>query len=122
MHLLFIDLKKAHNPVSKREVLYNNLTGFGIPMKLVIIINVSINETYSRVRVVKHLSDMFPIKNGSEQRDSLLRLFFNSALEYAIKRIWGNKEGLKLNCTYQRLVYAYNVHILHGSIHTTRRC
>ena len=36
----------------------------GIRMKLVRLINVCLNETYSRVRVGKHLSDMFPIRNG----------------------------------------------------------
>ena len=33
-----------------------------------------LNETCSRVRVGKHLSDMFPIKNG-KQGDSLSPLF-----------------------------------------------
>jgi len=28
-----------------------------------------LNETYSRVRVGKYLSDMFPIKNGLKQGD-----------------------------------------------------
>jgi len=67
VHLLFIDYKKAHDSVSRREVLYNILTGFGIPMKLVILIKMCLNKTYSGVSVGKHLSDMFPIKNGSEK-------------------------------------------------------
>jgi hypothetical protein len=120
VHLLFIDFKKVHDPVSRREVLYNILTGFGIPMKQVILIKMSLNKTYSRVSVGKHLSDVFPIKNGSEQGDPLLQLL-NATLEYAITRIWGNQGGLKLNGTYQLLVYAY-VHILGGSIHTTKGC
>jgi len=32
----------------------------GIPMKLVKLIKFCVNETYSRVQVGKHLSDMFP--------------------------------------------------------------
>ena len=43
-----------------------------------------LNETYSRVRVSKHLSDMFPIRNGLKQGDALLPLLF-STLEYAIR-------------------------------------
>jgi len=33
-----------------------------------------LNEAYSRVRVGKHLSRMFPIKNGLKQGDALLLL------------------------------------------------
>ena len=41
------------------EVLYNILIEFGIPMKLVRLIKMCLTETYSGVRVVKNLSDMF---------------------------------------------------------------
>jgi len=34
----------------------------------------SLNEAYSRVWVGKHLSDMFPIKNGLKQGDALTHL------------------------------------------------
>jgi len=51
--------------------LYNILTESAIPMKLVRLINKSLNETYTTVRVDKHLSDMFPFKNGLKQRDDL---------------------------------------------------
>jgi hypothetical protein len=30
-----------------------------------------LNETYSKIRVVKHLSDTFPIQNGLKQGDAL---------------------------------------------------
>ena len=39
------------------------------------------NETYSTVRVDKHMSDMFPIKNGFKQGDALSPLLFNFAAE-----------------------------------------
>jgi len=69
---LLTDFKKAHGPVSGTSVLYNIATGFGIPMKLVILIKTHLNETRSRVCVGKYLSDMLSIKNCSEQRDSSL--------------------------------------------------
>jgi len=50
-------------------------------MKLVRLIKMCLNETYSRVRVGKNLSDMFPIKNGLKQEDALSSLLFNFALE-----------------------------------------
>ena len=39
-------------------------------MKLVRLNKIYLNETYSRVRVGKHLPDMFPIRNGLKQGDS----------------------------------------------------
>jgi hypothetical protein len=63
VHQLFINFKKA-NDSARREVLYNILIEFGIPMKLVELIRMCLNKTYSRVQIDKHLPDMFPIKNG----------------------------------------------------------
>jgi hypothetical protein len=63
---LFIDFKKAYNSF-RREILYNILIEFGIPIKLVRQIKMYLNETYSRVCIGKHLTDMFPIRNGLKQ-------------------------------------------------------
>jgi hypothetical protein len=67
--------------------LYNIFIEFGIPKKLVKLIKMCLTETYSRVRVGKNLSEMFPIRNGLKQRDAISPLLFNFALEYAIKRV-----------------------------------
>jgi len=63
---LFIDFKKAYDSL-RREVLYNILNEHRIPMKLVWQIKMYLNETYSRVWVGKHLSDLFPVRNGLKQ-------------------------------------------------------
>ena len=63
--------------------MYYILIEFGIPKKLVRLIKMCLTETYSRVRVGKHVSEMFPIRNGLKQEDALSPLLFNFALEYA---------------------------------------
>jgi hypothetical protein len=55
-----------------------------------------------------------------KQGDALSPLLFNFALEYAIKMVQVNQNDLKLNGTHQLLVYADDVNILGGSVHTVR--
>jgi hypothetical protein len=64
---------------------------------------------------------MFPIKNSLKKGDALSPLFLNFALEYTIRRVQTNQDGLKLNGTHQLLVYADEVHILGGNIHTIKK-
>jgi hypothetical protein len=46
-----------------------------------------LNETYSKVRIGKHLFDSSPIQNGVKQGDALSPLLFNFSLEYAIRKV-----------------------------------
>jgi hypothetical protein len=92
VHQLFVDFKKTYDSV-RREVLYNILIEFRVPLKLVRLIKMCLNETYSKVRIGKYLSDNFPIQNGLKKGVALSPLLFNFPLEYAIRKV---KEGLKL--------------------------
>jgi hypothetical protein len=58
-----MDFKKAYDSVG-REMIYNDLTEFGVPMELVRLIEMCLNETYSKVRIDKYLSDNFSNQNG----------------------------------------------------------
>jgi hypothetical protein len=55
VHQLFIGFKKV-----RREVLYNILIEFGVPMKLVRLIKKCLIKTYSKVRIGNHLSESRP--------------------------------------------------------------
>jgi hypothetical protein len=63
---------------------------------------------------------MFPIRNGLKEGDALSPLLFNFALDYAIKRVQANQDGLNLNGTHQLLAYANDVNILEGSVHIVK--
>ena len=117
---LFIDFKKAYDSV-RREVLYNILIEFDIPMKLVRLIKMCLNKTCSRYQIGKCLSGMFPTKNGLEQEKVLWSWLFNFALEYAIRRVQVDKDGLKLNGTHQLWFYADDINILGRSICTIEK-
>jgi len=55
-----------------------------------------IGLSYSRVRVRKHLCDVFLIRNGLKQGDALPPLLFNFALEYSIRRVQVYQDGFKI--------------------------
>ena len=80
-----------------------------------------LTETYSRVQVGKNLSDMFPIRNGLKQEYALLPLLYNFALQYAIRKVQVNQDGLKLSVTNLLLVDTDYVNILGRSLHTIQK-
>jgi hypothetical protein len=88
VHQLLMDFKKAYDSV-RREVLYYVIE-FGVPMKLVRLIKMCLNVTYSNVYRGKHLSDSFPIKNGLKQGDVLTPLLFLLCFRYAIRNVQEN--------------------------------
>jgi hypothetical protein len=97
---------KAYDSV-RREVLYNILMEFGVPMKLIRQIKMCLNEIYSKVCIGKHLSV-----------NCFITTALNFASEYAIRKVQENQVGLKLNSIPRLLVYADDVNLLRDNIDT----
>jgi len=76
---LYISFKKAGDSV-RREVFYNIHFEFVICMKLVRLMKMCLNETYSGVRLSKHLSTMFPMKNGLKKKNCFITVAFQLSL------------------------------------------
>ena len=66
----------------------------------------------------KNVSDRFLIRNGLKQGDALKPILFNFVLEYVIRKVQENQDGLKVKGTHQLLSYADDVNIPGGSILT----
>jgi hypothetical protein len=63
---------------------------------------------------------MFPIRNDLKQGGSLWPFHFKFSLDYAIRWVQVNQDLLKLNGTHQLLVYADDVNMLGGCVHTIK--
>jgi hypothetical protein len=63
---------------------------------------------------------MFSTKNGLKQGDNASPLLFNSALDYSIRRVQVNQNGLNLYGTHLHLINADAVKTLGGIIHTIK--
>jgi hypothetical protein len=81
-----MDFKNAYYS-DRRDVLYSILIEFGVPMELMRLIEMCLNETYSKVHISRHVSDNFVIQYNLKQGNVLSPMFFNFALEYAIRNV-----------------------------------
>jgi hypothetical protein len=52
-------------------------------------------ETCNEVRVGKHLSGTFLIRNGAQQGDDLLPFAFNCVAEYGMRKVQEKQAGVK---------------------------
>jgi hypothetical protein len=100
---LFVDFKKACDSIS-REVLYNILIQVGIPLKLLRLNKICLDETYSRVCTGRSMSDVFPFQNVVKQVDVLSSMLFIFAVGCTMRKVEENQEGLELQGTHELML------------------
>jgi len=85
---------------------------FGIPMKLVGLVKMTLANTNSEVKIQGELSPSFETVIGLRQGDSLSTLLFNLCMEKIIRNVRINPGATIFNRTRQCLAYVDDVVIL----------
>jgi sorting nexin-29 len=108
IHQLYIDFKQAYDTINRTE-LEEIMKEFGIPIKLVRLVKMTLTNINSKVKIQGKLSPSFETVVGLRQGDSLSTLLFNLCMEKIIKNIRINPGGTIFNRTRQYLAYADDV-------------
>jgi sorting nexin-29 len=111
IHQLHIDYKYAYDTINRAE-LVEIMKEFGIPIKLVRLVKMTLANKNSKVKIQGKLSPSFETMIGLRQGDSLSTLQFNLYMEKIIRNVRINPGGTIYNRTRQCLAYADDVVIL----------
>jgi hypothetical protein len=88
------NFKNVYGSVS-REVLHNILIQFAIPLKLVRLIKMCLDEMYKKVYMGKYVSEALSIQSRLKQRDASSSLFFSFSSEHTIRKVGGGRTGIE---------------------------
>jgi sorting nexin-29 len=108
---LFINFKTAYD-TKKRGQLYNAMSEFNIPNKLIRLTQMTMENTKSQVKIQSDLSDSIITKKGLRQGDSLACLLFNLALEKFVRNAGVQTSGTIFYKSVQLLAYADDIDII----------
>jgi hypothetical protein len=100
IHQLYIDYKQAYDTINRAK-LVEIMKEFGIPMKLVRLIKMTIANTHSKVKIQGKLLPSFATTTGLRQGYSLSTLLFNLCMEKIIRNVRINPGGTIFNRTRQ---------------------
>jgi sorting nexin-29 len=89
VHHIFVDFKQAYDKINRRK-LYKIMLFFGIPLKLVRISKVTMEDSAFQVKIQ---SEPTTTRKGLKQGDGLAPLLCNIVLEYIIRKSNINTDG-----------------------------
>jgi hypothetical protein len=110
IHQLYSDYKQTYDTINRTE-LVEIMKEFGIPMKLVRFVKMTLANTNSKVKIQGKLSPSFETTIGLRQGDSLSTLLFNLCMEKIIRN-FRNQGGTIFNRTRKCFAYVDDVVIL----------
>ena len=105
IHQLFVDFKQAYDSIDRTAV-FEIMTEFGIPTKLVNLTKATLTDTKCKVMIRNTASDPFDIDSGVRQGDKVSTILFNLALEKVARAMSINWEGTIFYSSKQLAAYA----------------
>lgn len=106
LHMLFIDFQQAFDSINRRKML-KALEGFGIPKKLIKLVNMTMEGSQAKAYIGGKTSEAFKITTGVRQGDSLSAVLFNLCLHEAMKEL--RLEGTIVHKSTQTYAYADDI-------------
>jgi hypothetical protein len=93
VYQLFLDLESLL--FRYKGLLCYVLTEVIVPVKLVKLIKICLNEASSEVWLSIYLSDTFPVQNVLKEGDTLKSFLYGCASKFVVRRVQVNQEILK---------------------------
>jgi hypothetical protein len=95
IHVLFIDFKKANDSIHRKSLI-NILRELHFKNKFIKLIEISILETFVKVRIGNITTDPILVKSGLRQGDAMSSILFNIVVEKVIMEMnITQQEGVK---------------------------
>jgi hypothetical protein len=81
---IFVDYKKTFGNITRTELL-NSMGSYGIPKKLVRLLEMTMKDNDAKITIGGNVSKSFNVLQGVRQRDGLSAVLFNLALDKVLK-------------------------------------
>jgi hypothetical protein len=109
LHNLFIDFSQAFDAVN-RDKLFEYLEYYQTPPKLIKLLNITLQDTTTKVKINNEMTELIEIKSGVRQGDPLCTLLFNIVIDVIIKKL--NPRGNISTRLMQTRAYADDVLVI----------